>query len=205
VTAFLKGLLAGFAIAAAVGPIWLLCLRRALTHGTTAGIVSGLGVATADGLYGLIAALGLSAVSSTLIEHQALLALGGSSFLCILGMRSLLAQPVNPNAASAHTNPAGAYLGTLVLTLSNPMTILAFVAISAGLGLAAQPGYGHAVLLASGIFLGSFGWWILLSTAANRLRPRLGARELTAVNRLSGLILLGFGAYEIWRVGFGSR
>jgi len=115
----------------------------------------------------------------------------------------MLAQPIDPHAPAANAKLAGAFLGTLLLTLSNPMTILAFVAVSAGLGLAAQPGYGHALLLASGIFLGSAGWWILLSVAANWLRPRLDKRALTLVNRFSGLVLLGFGAYEIWRVGLG--
>jgi threonine/homoserine/homoserine lactone efflux protein len=165
--------------------------------------VSGLGVATADGLYGLIAALGLSAVSSALIAHRAWLALCGGGFLCLLGIRSILAQPIDPNAPAAKAKLAGAYLGTLLLTLSNPMTLLAFVAVSAGLGLAAQPGYGHALSLAGGIFLGSAGWWVLLSAAASRLRPRLDKRALALVNRFSGSVLLGFGAYEIWRAGLG--
>jgi threonine/homoserine/homoserine lactone efflux protein len=195
---FLRGVLIGFSIAAPVGPIGVQCIRRTLAEGWGFGLVSGLGAATADALYGCVAAFGLTFISAALISHQAGLRLVGGLFLCYLGIRTILARPAEQAADGGTGGHLGAYASTFVLTLTNPMTILAFAAVFAGLGLAeAAGGYASAGLLVLGVFLGSASWWLLLSGIVGAFRERFTPAALLWVNRVSGLIILGFGAYAL--------
>lgn len=191
---FVRGLALGLAIAAPVGPIGVLVIRRTLAEGRLAGLVSGLGAATADAVYGFIAAFGLTLISSLLISQQALIRLAGGLFLLYLGIKTLRA-PVAMQAATAQGRGLlSNYFSTLALTLTNPLTILTFAAIFAGLGVGAMSGdYLSAAVLVAGVFLGSALWWLTLSTAVSLLRGRFGPVGLRWVNRLSGLIILGFG------------
>jgi threonine/homoserine/homoserine lactone efflux protein len=190
----IRGLILGFSIAAPVGPIGVLCIRRTLTAGRAAGFVSGLGAATADMCYGAVAAFGLTAVSGLLIGQSFWIRLIGGVFLCYLGIRTFLSKPAEQAATTGKYSLVGAYASTLLLTLTNPSTILSFVAIFAGLGLASAAGsYSASGQLVLGVFLGSALWWLLLSTGVGLLRSRLDLRALRWVNRLSGLILLSFG------------
>lgn len=198
ISIFFRGLLLGLSIAAPVGPIGVLCIRRTLAEGRVVGLASGLGAATADAAYGFIAAFGLTVISGALVGQRFWLGLLGGLFLLYLGGRTLLAKPAEQGAASTHAGLAGAYLSTLALTLTNPMTILSFVAIFAGLGLASQADYGAASVLVLGVFFGSALWWLGLSIVVGWLRSRFEARALVWVNRLSGLIILTFGIVAVW-------
>lgn len=200
-TFFLKGAAIGFAIAAVVGPISVLCFRRALAEGPLAGLISGLGAATADALYGAVAGFGLAFIATFLVEQRAWLGLAGGVFLCYLGVRTLLAAPATvANSAPALGSLARGYATTFLLTLTNPMTILSFVAVFAGLGLGTAAGdYLAASWLVLGVFLGSTLWWVVLAGGAAWLKARSGAGLLRAVNRASGLVIFGFGAWALWR------
>ncbi len=132
-----KGLVIGFSIAAPVGPISVLCIRRTLAKGRLSGIVSGLGAATADAVYGCVAVLGLTFISNGLINQQVWLRLIGGLFLCYLGIKTFFAKPAKRTALAGGNSLAGAYTSTFFLTLTNPMTILFFAAVIAGFGLAA--------------------------------------------------------------------
>jgi len=190
---FLRGMLIGFSIAAPVGPIGVLCIRRSLTGGRLIGLVTGLGAATADAFYGSIAGFSLTLISSFLIGQAAWIRLVGGLFLAYLGIKTLLSKPADRPAQAGGMNLVGAYSSTLLLTLTNPMTILSFVAIFAGLG-AGLSGHGYipAVSVVLGVFTGSSCWWLLLSTGASLLRGRLTSNILLWVNRVSGLIILIF-------------
>jgi len=193
----LKGLAFGFILAATVGPMWILCLRRTLAAGPLVGLASGLGIATADGLYGAVAAFGLTAISGFLLEHSFLIGLVGATFLVYLGFKALLSSPaVNDKPEEVMTLPA-AFLSTLGLTLTNPPTILAFAAIFAGLGLAANADYAAAALVVMGVFAGSAAWWLILAAGAGRLRGRIGPRLFRAVNVVAGVSILGFAAWQL--------
>lgn len=199
ITFLLRGLVLGFSIAAPVGPIGVLCIRRTLADGRAAGLASGLGAATADALYGCIAGFGLTFLSGFLVSQQTWLRLAGGAFLCWLGIKTLLARPVEnrqavPEAPRSH-GLAGAYASTLFLTLTNPMTILSFAAIFAGLGLAGSGGrdYASAGMLVLGVFLGSAAWWLLLSSGVGLFRQKFSPRAMQWVNRLSGVVIAGFG------------
>ena len=189
-----RGLVVGFAIAAPVGAIGLLCIRRTLTHGRLVGFISGLGAATADALYGLVAALGLTSVSSVLIEYQGWVRLVGGLLLCYLGVRAATARPAAVVRVPSGRGLVVAYSSTLVLTLTNPSTILSFAAVFAGLGLVDTNGdWRSAGLLVLGVFLGSALWWLLLSGGIGILHQSVTPLQLRWVNRLSGAGLAGFG------------
>lgn len=189
----LRGLVIGFAIAAPVGPIGLLCIQRTLSSGRRAGLVSGLGAATADAVYGSVAAFGLTAISQALVSQQIWLRLGGGLFLCYLGLRTFLARVAEKPAGAGGRGLVGDYASTFVLTMTNPLTILSFMAVFAGLGLSAGGGYGQAALLVLGVFSGSAAWWLTLSLGVGLLQTRLGPATLRWINRLSGAIIFAFG------------
>lgn len=191
---FWKGLLIGLAIAAPVGPIGVLCIRRTLTSGWRTGFATGLGAATADALYGAVAAFGMAAVSSVLVDHQSLIRLGGGLALLLLGFRTFRAPVRSDSEAVGRRGLGGAYASSLALTLTNPATILSFVAVFAGLGLVDAGESGRAAgLIVTGVFLGSATWWLLLSGVVSQLRRAVTPVRRVWINRISGLILAAFG------------
>lgn len=198
----LQGLLIGFSIAAPVGPIGVLCIRRSLADGPRAGLVVGLGAATADAAYGCIAGFGLTAVSSFLIGQQFWLALLGGLFLCWLGFRTFTSAPAENAAEAKGGSLLSIYFSTFLLTFTNPATILSFVAIFAGMGLGTTPDYLTASIMVLGVFIGSALWWLLLSTGAGRIRSRVTPQWMQGINRFSGSILLAFGLYALSRAAF---
>ena len=189
---FLRGLALGVAVAAPVGPMSLLCMRRTLTGGFSAGFLSGLGVATADGIYAAVAAFGLVAVSDLLVGQQPWLRLLGGMALIYLGVRTLRGRPAERAAAAGASDVAGMYVSTLGLTLMNPATILSFAALFAGAGTTERGGRAAPAMLL-GVFLGSAVWWLVLAGALARFRRRLSGRLLRAVNWIAGLLLVLFG------------
>ena len=198
ITYLIKGLIIGFSIAAPVGPIGILCIKRTLASGRAMGLLSGVGAATADAFYGSIAAFGLTFISNVLIEQQTWLRLIGGAFLCYLGMRSILSRPSNAASTSNPSSLFNAYGSTFVLTLTNPLTILFFATIFAGLGLVStKNSYTSAGLMVLGVFVGSCSWWVILSGLASLLKSRLSLSGLTWVNRISGGIIIGFGVAAI--------
>lgn len=190
---FFKGLIIGFSIAAPVGPIGVLCIRRTLDEGRAAGLLTGLGAATADAMYGCVAGFGLVFISTILTSQQIWLRIIGGLFLCFLGIKTFLAKPAEHAASVRKYGHAESYVSTFFLTLTNPMTILSFAGVFAGLGLVGGDS-SSAGLLVSGVFLGSAVWWFLLSTIVNVFRGKLHIRHLEWVNRVSGIIITIFGA-----------
>jgi threonine/homoserine/homoserine lactone efflux protein len=196
---FVRGVVLGFTIAAAVGPISLLCIRRTLAEGRLVGIVSGLGVATADATYGAVAAFGLTAVTDLLVDWRRALGVVGGTFLLWLAWRTFRSVP--PDTATAGNGVGrrglpGAYLSTLGLTLTNPMTILSFAALFVGLGVTGGDAAG-ATLLTLGVFTGSAMWWVVLVSAVGAFRSRLTPTGLHRVNIVSGLVIGAFGIVAI--------
>jgi threonine/homoserine/homoserine lactone efflux protein len=200
IAALLRGVALGLAIAAPVGPIGVLCIRRTLADGQLVGFVSGLGAATADATYGAVAAFGLTLVSSLLLGLRLWVHLVGAIFLCYLGVRTTLARPATSPAATRGKGLVGAYASTLALTLTNPATILSFAVVFAGLGLAGST-TAVAALTVAGVFAGSALWWLALSTGVGLLRARFTPEALRWVNRLSGAVLIGFGLFALATAG----
>jgi threonine/homoserine/homoserine lactone efflux protein len=196
---FLKGLAFGFLLAATVGPMWILCLRRTLAFGPAAGLASGMGIAVADGLYGAVAAFGLTAISGFLLGYSFWIGLVGAAFLIYLGIKTLISQPSALQPDAENQGFVKAFLATLALTLANPPTILAFVAIFAGLGLTSSS-YAAAALITLGVFLGSASWWLILAAGAGALRGRIGPGLMRGINIVSGLSILAFAGWQVYEL-----
>ena len=191
-TLFLRGVLVGFSIAAPVGPIGLLCIRRSMAEGRAMGLATGLGAAAADACYGALAAFGLSAATAFLLSGRAWLQLGGGALLVVLGARAGLAAPAARAAKTGGRGLAGAFVSTFLLTLSNPSTILSFLAVFSALGAVESP-----VSMVAGVFAGSALWWLLLSHGVAAIGAKLGPRSMAWINRLSGALLIALGAWSI--------
>lgn len=187
-----RGLLIGVSIAAPVGPIGVLCIRRTLNEGRLIGLATGLGAASADAIYGLIAGFGLSLIN-LLLGQSSIIRLVGGLFLCYLGIQTLLSRPSEQAAQAKGAKLLGAYSSTLVLTLTNPMTILSFIGIFAGLGISTEKDVTSTLLLVLGVFLGSAAWWVGITSLIARIRDRLETQHLRWINIGSGLIIVAFG------------
>ena len=198
---FLQGMIIGFSIAAPAGPIGILCIRRTLAEGHLIGFVSGLRAASADAVYGSIAAFGMTAISAFLVTQILWLRLIGGFFLFYLGIQIFWAKPAAQAAEARGGGLLSAFLSTFFLTLTNPMTILSFAAIFAGLGLGQTRGnLGGAAAMVAGAFLGSAAWWLTLSALVGTFRERINERTLVWVNRIAPAILFIFGLIALQRL-----
>jgi threonine/homoserine/homoserine lactone efflux protein len=197
ITVLVKGVVLGFSIAAPVGPIGVLCIRRTLAYGRGLGLATGLGAATADAIYGSIAAFGITFVSTLLIAQQTWLRLLGGAFLCYLGIRTLMAASSPVEGSVQREGLGGAYISTFLLTITNPLTIISFAAVFAGLGVSTGGDYGSAALMVVGVFSGSALWWFMLSGGISLFRAKFSLQGLSWVNRVSGGIIMAFGVLAL--------
>lgn len=190
---FLRCIALGFGIAAPVGPIGLLCIRRTLAHGRAQGLATGLGAATADSFYGGVAAFGLSFLTNFLTGQQFWLKLIGGAFLCYLGAKTFFAAPAQTTQKDeARKGLFSAYSSTVLLTLTNPATILMFGGIFASMGPSAAP-----LSQVLGVFVGSALWWLTLSTITGFARKAVNPAVMLWINRVSGVIISAFGALAL--------
>jgi threonine/homoserine/homoserine lactone efflux protein len=188
---FLKGIAVGVIIAVPVGPVGVLCLRRTIFEGQLAGLVSGLGAATADAFFGVVAAFGLSFVSQWLLGWEGWLRAAGGLYLVGIGARAIAGAP---RAATGRPREAESlcrcFLSTCALTITNPITIVAFLGIFEALGLGRAPArWLSAGVLVAGVLAGSLMWWLALSFGIGIFRRAMGPRELGWISRASGAIL----------------
>ena len=193
----IRGLVIGFTIAAAVGPITLLVVRRTIDHGGIYGFASGLGVATADATYGAIAAFGLTAVTSLLVSNHTLLGLIGGVVIVLLGIRIAGSRPSGPASDGERPGLVGAFASIYALTMTNPLTIVLYAGVFAGIGLAAGASFLDAGVLTLAVWAGSTLWWVVLCSIVAWLRGRVSPIALLWVNRVSGAALVVFGALAV--------
>lgn len=194
-----KGLILGFSIAAPVGPIGLLCIRRTLVEGKMSGFVSGLGAATADGFYGSVAAFGLTVISGFLLEYQMPIRIIGALFLFYIALKIFFSKPVHKEVGQkSGVSLLKSYTSTVALTIANPSTIISFIAIFAGLGVGiATQDYVGATFIVAGVFLGSALWWLLLSTAIGFFRHKISDQSIVWVNRVAGTLMVCLGVFSL--------
>jgi threonine/homoserine/homoserine lactone efflux protein len=192
---YVRGLILGLSIASVVGPMSVLCMQRTLHRGLLYGLISGLGIATADGVYGSIAAFGLTLITAFLVSQQIWIRLIGGLFLLYLGVRTIFTKPAERAASAAKgSNFLGAYASTFLLTLTNPLTILSFAAVFAGLGVGATThSFLSAALVVLGVFSGSTLWWCFLTGSLSLLRRKFTPAWLFWINRISGGVIAIFG------------
>lgn len=194
---FLKGLIIGFSLAVPIGPIGILCIRKTLAKGHLFGLVVGAGAATADAIYGCIAAFGLTVVSDLLISQELWLRLVGGVFLLFLGVKTFLAHPEEQSTPANGKGLLGSYLSTFLLTLTNPLTIIAFIGIFAALGLGNGLSYVTAWTLVLGVFTGSCCWFLSLSYSVTLFRKKFNSVGIRWLNKISGVLIIIFGVIAI--------
>jgi threonine/homoserine/homoserine lactone efflux protein len=186
---FLKGIFIGFAMAVPIGPVGIMCIRRTLSEGRLGGLIIGLGAATADLLYGCIAAFGITFISDTLVSQRIWLRLAGGVLLLFLGIRIFRKLPADPQLPVNNTGILKSYLTAFLITLTNPLSIFAFIAVFAALGLGNEAIIFSGSALVLGVFIGSFLWFLSLSSGVMFFRKKLDLVGLKWVNRISGILL----------------
>jgi threonine/homoserine/homoserine lactone efflux protein len=195
---FIKGIAFGLSIAAPIGPIGVLCIRRTLKDGMLIGLVSGLGAAAADATYGCVAGFGLTTASNFIVGHENWVGLVGGSLLCFLGVKTFLSKAASDAApVSGDAYLLNAWGSTFVLTLGNPATILSFAAAFGAFGLGVAGDGAAEGLLVSGVFLGSAAWWLALCTLVSGFRAGISPTGMRLINWLSGTVLIFFGIYAL--------
>ncbi len=191
---FIQGMIIGLTLAVPVGPIALMCIQRAVADGRLHGIVSGIGVATADSFYAGVTFFGLTAISGLIIAHQVSLRLAAAVVLILVGMRIFLTMPAPLTVKTEHETYLKDYLSMVAIAIANPLTLIFFVAILPGFGVVF---FENSVLSASefvgGVFFGSTLWWIILCGSIGSVRSRISAEHLRLINRISGVMIVCFG------------
>lgn len=191
---FIQGMIIGLTLAVPVGPIALLCIQRAIADGRLHGIISGIGVATADSFYAGVTFFGLTAISGLFIAYQFSLRLAAGLVLILVGIRIFLTIPAPLSVKTEHETYVKDYLSMVVIAIANPLTLLFFVAILPGFGVVFHE---NSVFSASefvgGVFFGSTLWWIVLCGSIGSVRSRISAGHLRLINRISGLLIVCFG------------
>jgi threonine/homoserine/homoserine lactone efflux protein len=192
---FIKGVIIGLIVAAPLGPIGIISLQRTLSEGYLPGLFSGLGISTADAIYGALATFGVTAISGFLISQELWLKIIGGIVICGLGIRIYSQAGYQKMSESASNKSClGAYFSALILTLMNPALIFSFVAIFAGLGIVySKTNPVSCLLLIGGVFSGSAIWWVFLSGMASRLKTQFTESFIKKINYISGILIAGFG------------
>jgi threonine/homoserine/homoserine lactone efflux protein len=192
----LRGILAGLAIAAPVGPVNVLCISRTISSGWAAGVISGVGAAVADTLYGAIAAFGINFVIVFLTREEFWIRLIGGILLIAIGVVYYVKKPQPLSVVKSKQDEPG-YAPAFFLTLTNPTTVLSYLAVLAALHLSGFRDWWQTLFVVAGIFLGSMLWWIVLASVAAHFRDRFNDRVMLWTNRIAGLAIGGFGAVTI--------
>ena len=196
---FVRTFAIGIAVAAPVGAMGVLCIQRVLSHGWRAGAATGAGIATADAIYAGLAAFGLTALSQVLVSFQTPLRIAGGLVLVWLGWRAIAAPPAHEAAVAGSSSwRAGSlYASAVALTLTNPMTVMAFAAVFASAGLVAEPTISSAGVATLGVALGSLSWWLALTSVVALMRHKVSDAGIRRVNVASGAVIVGFGLLAV--------
>ena len=189
-TFFLKGIAIGFIMAIPIGPIGIMCIRKTLTEGRLSGLIIGLGAATADLFYGCVAAFGLTVISDTLTDQRIWIRIAGGALLFFLGVKTFRAHPKDPKLKTTGSGRLRSYLTVVFLTLTNPLTIFAFIAVFAAFGLGDGLSFFSAAILVAGVFVGSSLWFLLLSSGTILFRKKLDLVGLKWVNKIAGILII---------------
>lgn len=204
----LNGVLIGIVVAAPIGPVNLICIRRTLAYGRLNGFLSGLGAAVGDAVFAIVAAFGLTAAASMLVSVGDWLQAFGGIFLIALGVHTYLSRPTDSETVATNTSSklAAAVLATFLLTITNPATMLGFIAIFGGVGglVTTEPSLLTAALLVVAVFVGSALWWLGVTMTVGLLRHRMTAQTLILINRVSGVLIVSFGLFVIGRLIYNS-
>jgi threonine/homoserine/homoserine lactone efflux protein len=190
----IRGLIAGLGISAPVGPVNILCISKAVSKGRRAALLSGLGAGAADTIYGSIAAFSISYVIHFLVREEFWIRLVGGSLLIAIGILYYFRRP--QSLEKTEEASGSDFLHAFFLTLTNPTTVLSFLAVLAALGMGGYRGW-FSLYLVAGIFTGSMAWWTFLALVASRFKNRVDDRSMLWMNRIAGFAIGGFGIVTV--------
>ena len=198
VLVWFQGFILGVAIAAPVGPIGLLCIRRTLEHGQMVGFATGMGAAVADTIYGAIAAFGVSALLVFLTGHETAFRFLGGLFLLAVAVRTYFkTMSTGDDAVPDDRTCVGGFMTGLTLTLTNPVSVLAFIGLFAGAGITGKLAFLDAAILVWGVFVGASTWWLTLSSGVALVRHRISEDRLSVINHGTAILLALFGVWAL--------
>ncbi len=189
----IRGTIAGLIIAAPVGPVNVLCIQRTIAKGWRSGVISGVGAAAADTLYGAVAGFSITYIIQFLIREQFWIRIVGGALLVAIGISYLFKRPRDLQEKGKGGTEYTDVQSTFLLNLTNPTTVLSFLAVLATLGIEGGGPWWLGTVLVAGIFCGSMLWWIVLASAVNHFRDRFGERTMVWMNRIAGVAIGGFG------------
>jgi threonine/homoserine/homoserine lactone efflux protein len=189
----LRGVAAGLAIAVPVGPVNVLCIKRTVEKGLKSGLISGLGAAAADTVYGSIAGFSISFIIHFITREEFWIRLIGGILLMVIGVLYYFKKPQPLDSHQQGASGRSDFVSTFLLTLTNPTTVLSFLAVLAALGMGHQKASWMTLISVAGIFCGSMLWWIVLASVVNRLRDKFDDRSMLWMNRVAGVAIGGFG------------
>lgn len=194
------GVIIGLIMAAPIGPVNIICIRRAMTKGPMNGYFVGQGAAVADGVFGALAAFGLTGMTRLINNYNGMIQVIGAVALIVIGVRLWLSHPHVDEVEDTFNDRLKAAIGTFLLTMTNPLTILGFVAIFVGLGFGDMgDNLLNAALISAGIWLGSSLWWGIVSFGSARLSKKLSDQHLENINKVSAVILFVFALLALLR------
>jgi threonine/homoserine/homoserine lactone efflux protein len=192
---FIQGIIIGLTLAVPIGPISLLCIQRTIADGRLHGVISGLGVSTADSFYAAITVLGLTVISSLIVTYQYLFRSLAGVILVLIGIRVFMLVPAGVSEKSEHETYFKDYLSMVVIAIANPMTLIFFLVILPGFGVIIQESaFLPAAGFVAGVFFGSAVWWMILCGSVGSVRSRISVKNLGLINRISGVLISCFGA-----------
>ncbi len=202
-----SGVVIGIAVAAPIGPINLMAIRNTLANGFWAGVFTGTGAVLGDGTFAAFAAFGITAVSAFVSDYATWIQAGGGLILIIIGLQIMLSAPTPSNGEDKPSSRRSlAMIGTTyVLTITNPATMMGFLAIFSGVGnLVSRPGdYAGATAMVAAVMAGSFLWWLIVSWFASLFRERIAGGGLKYINWVSGAVIVLFGVAIFVRLFWG--
>lgn len=197
IVVFLSGLAVGFVGAVPLGPLGIICIRRTLKSGFAAAVIGGLGTATADAVFGIISAFGLTYIAQWLHEMETPLCLAGGAFMLAMGIHVLThkQQEISLQDGNSSLSHMGNIASNFFLTLTNPLTIIFFTVAFARLGIANNASWFTNIVVVLGVFWGSMLSWILLSAFITLKRNSRLLSNMIWINRITGVVLISCGGW----------
>ena len=198
-----KGMLVGLMVSVPLGPMGVLIIQKTLHKGALSGFVAGMGAASADFFYATVAAFGLGFVLNTVQAHELLLQILGGIFLIGIGLKIYFDNPIRQirqrrSGRVSKKGLVGDYVALFFLTVSNPLTVVVFMAVFASMAVFGEDASPVGeFLVVFGVLLGGGVWWYTLSTLVNIFRKKFRLRVLVTINRVSGMVIAILGALVI--------
>ena len=200
----LKGILIGLIFGIPAGAVGALCVQRTLQSGMKSGIITGLGSSAADCFYAAVGAFGITIISDFLTKYQIPINIVGGLLILAMGISTLLKKQVGTSVGEAKTNYGAMFLSAFSVGITNPAAVLTFLFAFSYFGIDGKLGTVNGIALVTGVLLGTLIWWITLSAIARKIKEKFGEKGFSRLNKIFGIIMIGFGVVVFVRLIIGE-